>query len=167
MKRIIAGMAIMRLPRLRVRTYMLLVGVVALLVWGTRTGVLWYVYYRRVRIYSFQEHYYREHAQRDLAQGKTRTLDAMYGLQTADYYGRLVRKYRRAMGRPWIVVEFEPPYFYPGGELTTLQKQLEARFGPLSPHAQHGLEYLSPERVEALGHELLTAQSLRELGLED
>jgi hypothetical protein len=160
-------MAIMRLPRLRVRTYLLLVGVVALLVWGTRTGILWYVYYQRVRIYSFQERILRENAQRDLAQGNTRTVDAMYGLQTADYYARLVRKYRRAMWRPWICVEFEPPYFYPGGELTTLQKQLEARFGPLSPHAQHRLEYLSPERVEALAHELLTAQSLRELGLED
>jgi hypothetical protein len=33
-----AGMAIMRLPRLRVRTYMLLVAVVALLVWGTTMG---------------------------------------------------------------------------------------------------------------------------------
>ena len=163
----IGGMAIMRLPRLRVRTYMLLVAVVALLVWGTMMGGLSYLYYQRARSYSIQERYYRERAQRDLAQGNTRTIEARWGLQTADYYARLVRKYRRAMWRPWICVESEPPYFWPGGELTTLQKQLEARFGPLSRHAQHRLEYLSPERVEALAHELPTAQSLRELELED
>ena len=38
------GEAIMRLPRLRVRTYMLLVGVVALLVWIAMTGRRWYDY---------------------------------------------------------------------------------------------------------------------------
>jgi hypothetical protein len=106
-------MAIMRLPRLRVRTYMLLVGVVALLVWGTMIGVRWYTYYRLARIYSFQERSWRENAQRDLSQGNTRTIEARWGLQTADYYAGLVRKYRRAMWRPWISVEFEPPFFYP------------------------------------------------------
>ena len=106
-------MAIMRLPRLRVRTYMLLVGVVALLVWGTMIGVRWYTYYRLARIYSFQERSWRENAQRDLSQGNTRTIEARWGLQTADYYAGLVRKYRRAMRRPWISVEFEPPFFYP------------------------------------------------------
>src|SRR6516162_54597 len=108
-----AGIAIMRLPRLRVRAYILLVGVVALLVWGTMIGVRWYEYYRRARIYSFQERHWRENAQRDLRQGNTRTIEAGWGLQTADYYARLVRKYRRAMWRPWISVEFEPPFFYP------------------------------------------------------
>jgi hypothetical protein len=107
-------MAIMRLPRLRVRTYMLLVGAVALLVWGTMIGVRCYEYYRRARIYSFQERQWRENAQRDLRQGNTRTIAARWGLQTADYYALLVRKYRRAMWRPWISVEFEPPFFYPG-----------------------------------------------------
>jgi len=106
-------MAIMRLPRLRVRTYMLLVGVVALLVWGMMIGVRWCEYYRRARTYSFQERHWRENAQRDLRQGNTRTIAARWGLQTADYYARLVRKYRRAMWRPWISVEFEPPFFYP------------------------------------------------------
>jgi hypothetical protein len=106
-------MAIMRLPRLRVRTYMLLVGVVALLVWSAMIGVRWYAYYRLVRTYSFQERQWRENAQRDLRQGKTRTIEARWGLQTADYYARLVQKYRRAMSRPWISVEFESPFFYP------------------------------------------------------
>jgi hypothetical protein len=103
----------MRLPRLRVRTYMLLVGVVALLVWGTMLGVRWYTYYRLARIYSFQERSWRENAQRDLSQGNTRTIEARWGLQTADYYAGLVRKYRRAMWRPWISIEFEPPFFTP------------------------------------------------------
>ena len=110
---VIGGMAIMRLPRLRVRTYMLLVGVVALLVWGTMMGCLSYFHYQRARIYSIQERDWRENAQRDLRQGNTRTIAARWGLQTADYYSRLVRKYRRAMWRPWISVEFEPPFFYP------------------------------------------------------
>jgi hypothetical protein len=115
MKCVIGGMAIVKLPRLRVRTYMLLVGVVALLVWGTMIGVRWCEYYRRAWIYSIQEHDWREMAQRDLRQGNTRTIAATSGLQVADYYGRLVRKYRRAMWRPWIPVDWEPPLFYPDG----------------------------------------------------
>jgi hypothetical protein len=71
------------------------------------------VYYRHATIYSFQERASRENAQRDLRQGNTRTIAARTGLQIADYYARLVRKYRRAMWRPWISVEFEPPFFYP------------------------------------------------------
>ena len=59
-KCVIGGMAIMRLPRFRVRTYMLLVGVVALLVWGTMIGVRWYMYYRLASIYSFEERVWRE-----------------------------------------------------------------------------------------------------------
>jgi hypothetical protein len=53
------------------------------------------------------------------------------------------------------------------GRRMTLQKVLEARFGPLSPGAQQRLESLSPERLDALTLELLKAQSLQELGLED
>ena len=53
------------------------------------------------------------------------------------------------------------------GQRTMLQEQLEARFGPLSPGAQHRLESVGPERLKALALELLKAQSLKELGLED
>jgi hypothetical protein len=53
------------------------------------------------------------------------------------------------------------------GQRTMLQKQLEARFGPLSPGAQQHLESSSPERLETLALALLKAQSLQELGLED
>jgi Domain of unknown function (DUF4351) len=48
-----------------------------------------------------------------------------------------------------------------------LQKQLQARFGPLSPRAHERLESLSPDRLEELTLALLKAQSLQELGLED
>ncbi len=53
------------------------------------------------------------------------------------------------------------------GSRTTLQKQLEARFGPLSAGARKRLESLDGDRLEALTLELLTARSLQELGLED
>ena len=53
------------------------------------------------------------------------------------------------------------------GQRTMLQKLLEARFGPLSPSAQQRLESLGPEQLEALAVELLKAQSLEELGLEN
>ena len=111
----IGEMAIMRLPRLRVRTYMLLVVVVAVLAWAAPMGLRSYEYYRRARIYSIQERAWREIAQRDLRQGDTRTVAATSGLQIADYYAPLVRKYRRAMWRPWIPVDYEPPFFYPAG----------------------------------------------------
>jgi flagellar biosynthesis/type III secretory pathway protein FliH len=48
-----------------------------------------------------------------------------------------------------------------------LQKQLQARFGPLSPSVHERLESLSPERLEELALVLLEAHSLQELGLED
>ena len=44
----------MRLPRLRVRTHMLLVGVVALLVWTGMMGLRWYDYSRRRRSTAFR-----------------------------------------------------------------------------------------------------------------
>jgi hypothetical protein len=53
------------------------------------------------------------------------------------------------------------------GLRTTLRKQLEARFGALSPGAQQRLEGLGSERLEALALALLKAESLQELGLED
>jgi hypothetical protein len=111
----ISWMAMMRLPRLRVRTYMVLVGVVAMLAWSVLMGPRSYEYYQRARIYSVQERYWREHAQRDLSQGNPRTLEARSGLQVAAYYAPLVRKYRRAMWRPWVPVDYEPPLFFPAG----------------------------------------------------
>jgi hypothetical protein len=53
------------------------------------------------------------------------------------------------------------------GWRTALRKLLEHRFGPLNPDVQRRLDSLGPERLEALTLALLTAGSLRELGLED
>jgi hypothetical protein len=48
-----------------------------------------------------------------------------------------------------------------------LRIQLEARFGPLSPQAGQRLESLPADRLHELVVDVLKAQSLRELGLED
>jgi hypothetical protein len=53
------------------------------------------------------------------------------------------------------------------GWRTAVQKLLESRSGPLSSGAQERLEDVGPERLEALTLELLNAQSLRGLRLED
>ena len=47
-----------------------------------------------------------------------------------------------------------------------LRKQLEAKFGPLPPTADQRLEQLPGERLDELTVTILTAGSLRELGLE-
>jgi hypothetical protein len=108
-------MAIMRLPRLRVRTYMLLVGVVAQLFWAVMIGFRSYVHFQLAWTYSTQANDWREMAQRELSQGNTRTVEAAWGLQSADYYAALARKHRRALWRPWISVDPDPPLFFPGG----------------------------------------------------
>ncbi|MCI0455548.1 MAG: DUF4351 domain-containing protein [Gemmataceae bacterium] len=53
------------------------------------------------------------------------------------------------------------------GRRTLLREQLELRFGPLSPVAVERLAALSAEQLLQLGKTLLTAQSLKELGLEE
>jgi hypothetical protein len=53
------------------------------------------------------------------------------------------------------------------GQRMVLRKQLEARFGPLSPVARDRFEGLGLEQLDALIPGLFNAQSLRELGLED
>jgi hypothetical protein len=74
------------------------------MLWG-----LSYRYDERAGIYSIPERHWRENAQPDLDQGETRTLAARLGSQIADYYAPLVRKYRRAMWRPSISVDLDPP----------------------------------------------------------
>ncbi len=46
-------------------------------------------------------------------------------------------------------------------------RQLATRFGPLSESVQQKLAALSMDQLEALSSAQMTAQSLRELGLED
>jgi hypothetical protein len=53
------------------------------------------------------------------------------------------------------------------GKRQLLQRQLERRFGPLGAAARRRLESWPVERVDEVGLQLLDAQSLRELGLEE
>jgi hypothetical protein len=98
-----------RLPRFRVRTLMVLVGVVALLIAGSMMGLRSYVYYRLASTYSRYERDWRIMARRDLDRGDTRSVSARWGLQIAEFYAPLAQKYRRAMWRPWMPVAPDPP----------------------------------------------------------
>ena len=53
------------------------------------------------------------------------------------------------------------------GQLQVVRILLEARFGPLSAQAQERLKALSPDEVFELSKTIVSANSLRELGLED
>jgi hypothetical protein len=53
------------------------------------------------------------------------------------------------------------------GERRLVQRLLEKRFGRLSPAVEQRVAEFPLERIEAIGEALLTAASLRELGLED
>jgi hypothetical protein len=53
------------------------------------------------------------------------------------------------------------------GEQRLTLRLLEARFGPLSPQLRQRVEALSPEALTQLQLDLLHAQALAELGLED
>ncbi len=53
------------------------------------------------------------------------------------------------------------------GSRKTLEKQLEDRFSPLTGSAKERLEGMESDGLAALTLELLTAQSLKELGMED
>jgi hypothetical protein len=52
------------------------------------------------------------------------------------------------------------------GQRTLLESQLEQRFGPLSEEAKRRLAAWPSAKLTELGRTLLTASSLRELGLE-
>lgn len=53
------------------------------------------------------------------------------------------------------------------GKRELLNEQLEQRFGPLPPEVRLKIEAVSAERLKEIGLALLTAQSLKELGLSD
>jgi hypothetical protein len=53
------------------------------------------------------------------------------------------------------------------GERRAALRQLEAKFGPLTPKVKQQVEALSPEAMAQLQLDLLTAQTLEELGLKD
>jgi hypothetical protein len=100
----------MRLPRFRVRTLMLAVGVVALLIWGAMLGTRSYVYYRLAMTYGTYERQWREMAVRDRGiPTRKRSIAVKWGPQIAEFYAPLAQKYRRAMWRPWMPVAPDPP----------------------------------------------------------
>ena len=91
----------MRLLHFRVRALMVVVGVVALLIWGVMMGLRSYDYYKRASYYAFQEYGWRETS----ISGQFPT-DSR--LECAEYFAQLTRKYRRAMWRPWMPVAPDP-----------------------------------------------------------
>jgi len=91
----------MRLPRFRVRTLMIAVGVAALLVWGAMMGARSYIFYRLAGEYGAHERGWREIAAR-------RQESAEFGLECAEYFAQLAGKYGRAMWRPWLPVAPDP-----------------------------------------------------------
>jgi hypothetical protein len=100
----------MRLPRFRVRTLMLAVGVVALLIWGAMLGTRSYVYYRLATTYGTYERQWREMHVRDRGiLTRARSIAVKWGPQIAEFYAPLAQKYRRAMWRPWMPVAPDPP----------------------------------------------------------
>jgi hypothetical protein len=87
----------------------------------------------------------------------------------AEELGALLQteRYREAQAMAMTTFEKGVQTGLQQGQRTTLRKLLEARFGPLSSRARERLEGLGSERLETLTLELLKAQSLQELGLED
>jgi hypothetical protein len=67
----------------------------------------------------------------------------------------------KAVGKTWTEMGREQ------GQRRLVERQLEKRFGPLTAAARQRLEQWPVERLEDLALALLTAASLRDLGLED
>ena len=114
----------MRLPRFRVRTLMIAVGVVALLIWGAMMASQSYDYYRRASKYGADERGWRETAARHHGSAK-------FGSQCAEYYAQLAGKYRRAMWRPWMPVAPDP--HAPGFDQWIEQESRAKEVAPDSP----------------------------------
>jgi hypothetical protein len=96
--------------RLRVRTLLRVVALVALVLGGGQMAWRAYVYGRLAREYAFMERNWRQMAVRDRADpARSRSVSAVYGLDIADYYAPLAAKYRRARWRPWARVAPDPP----------------------------------------------------------
>ena len=91
------------MPRFRVRTLMVAVGLVALLLWGAMMGMRSYVYYKRASDFGAQERGWREIAARaDPPEWRQFHADCVR------YFAALSAKYRRAMWYPWLPVAPDP-----------------------------------------------------------
>ena len=93
----------MRLPRFRVRTLMIAVGVLALLIWGAMLGARSYGYYRRAMEYGTQERGWRDILSRDIQPDQKQ-----FHSDCVQYFTMLSAKYRKAMWRPWLPVGPDP-----------------------------------------------------------
>ena len=118
----------MQLPRFRVRTLMLAVGVVAFAFWGAMMAYQSYDYYSRAREYGAQERGWREIALR-----KDSPEQAQFHSDCVQYFSQLSAKYRQAMWRPWLPVAPDP--HAPGFD-QWLEQEIQAK-------------RISPDRVPA------------------
>src|SRR5207248_506911 len=66
--------------------------------------------------------------------------------------------------KPIMITTYERGKLY--GERSVVLRQLQAKFGALSPQVQERVEALSAEELQQLQLALLNAQSLKELNLE-
>lgn len=114
------------MPRVRVRTLMIAVGLVALLLWGAMMGAKSYDYYRRAREYGAQERGWREIASRNDSPGMEQ-----FHSECVQYFTQLSAKYRRAMWRPWLPVAPDP--HAPGYDQWLEQERRAKRIPPDSP----------------------------------
>ncbi len=85
----------MRLPRFRVRTFLVLVAAVAMLIWGSMMGARSYGYYRRAREYGANERGWREDAARPNQPGGRE-----FRLQCVEYHTQLVENIAGPCGVP-------------------------------------------------------------------
>jgi hypothetical protein len=67
--------------------------------------------------------------------------------------------------KPIMITTYERGILHGKRQLTL--RLLEAKFGPLSPAVRERVESLPPEELQKLALELMKAQSLKELRLED
>jgi hypothetical protein len=123
----------MRFPRMTTRRLMIVVAIAALVICGAMMGSRSYDYYRLARYYGDQERGWRESAARDRGWAK-------FGSHSAEYYAPLVRKYRRAMWRPWMPVAPDP--HAPGYDQWVEQERRakEAASDPPAPDASSALK---------------------------
>jgi hypothetical protein len=91
----------MRLPRLKVRTLMIVVALVALLIGATVESR---------RLYALSWHYYLKSLDAEANEYRASNNQLLPSYKTrSDHYARLIRKYRHAASHPWESVPPDPP----------------------------------------------------------
>ena len=99
--------AVMRMtirpPRIRVRSLMVVVAIMACLIWSVMMASRSFVYYQRAREFGEQERGWRRIADRPDQPGGPE-----FRLRCVNYFASLSAKYHRAMWRPWKSVAPDP-----------------------------------------------------------